>query len=421
MLGVYSVQDIYFNLSQFGLFLQNDTIFMTVHINNTVETLGRKVMSGDVIELPHLKDDYALNDFSQAMKRFYVVEDINRAAEGFSVTWYPHLYRLKLKPIMDSQEFKDILDLPQNTDTYAGVWSDSVHYYQNQTVTYNGKLYKVLEDCYAVEPPNSQFFQDITDGNTLRDLMSTYAKEKALNDAVLAEAEAAAPMSGYDTRNFYTLQLDTQGNADIVTVGTDSSNVTPTPTKIGYQGYLIGAGIPPNGAPYGFGIQFPLTPADGDYFLRTDYLPNRLFRYDGKRWVKFEDKVRMTKTNTDNREIQKTYFINNTEYTGFKSLYTDTFIVKDPMVFRVSDLTQLLDLPNRKVGTSIDYNSKYGVEVYVNETVMPVTSVYSDGGKFTFITQYQLSLNDTVRWTIYAEKVEQRVALSKVLRPTADL
>jgi hypothetical protein len=78
--GVYNIQDIDFNLSQFGLFLQNDTIFITFHINDTVEKLGRKIIYGDVIELPHLKDDYALNDFKYSLKRFFVVEDVNRAS-----------------------------------------------------------------------------------------------------------------------------------------------------------------------------------------------------------------------------------------------------------------------------------------------------------------------------------------------------
>ena len=86
MRGIYNVQDIDFDMSQFGLFLQNDTLFMTIHINSSVKTLGRKIISGDVIELPHLKDEYALNDFSVALKRYYVVEDVNRAAEGFSPT-----------------------------------------------------------------------------------------------------------------------------------------------------------------------------------------------------------------------------------------------------------------------------------------------------------------------------------------------
>ena len=112
MRGIYSVSDVDFDMSQFGLFLQNDIIFMTIPINYSVKTLGRKIMSGDVIELPHLKDEYAANDFSVALKRYYVVEDVNRASEGFSHTWYPHLYRVKMKQIVDSQEFKEILDLP---------------------------------------------------------------------------------------------------------------------------------------------------------------------------------------------------------------------------------------------------------------------------------------------------------------------
>jgi hypothetical protein len=62
MRGIYNVSDTDFNLSQFGLFLSNDTIFITIHQNSSVKTLGRKIMSGDVIELPHLVDEYALND-----------------------------------------------------------------------------------------------------------------------------------------------------------------------------------------------------------------------------------------------------------------------------------------------------------------------------------------------------------------------
>ena len=51
------------------------------------------------------------------------------------------------------------------------------------------------------------------------------------------------------------------------------------------------------------------------FVLRTDYSPNRLFRYDGRRFVKIGDNVRQTMTNTDTRETQKTGFINNTKTT----------------------------------------------------------------------------------------------------------
>jgi hypothetical protein len=66
---------------------------------------------------------------------------------------------------------------------------------------------------------------------------------------------------------------------------------------------------------FGHGIGVPLGAAKGDYFLRTDFLPNRLFRYDSTRWIKMEDAVRMTLTNTDTRNTQKTGFINNTNTT----------------------------------------------------------------------------------------------------------
>ena len=273
--GIYNVQDIDFDMSQFGLFLQNDTLFMTMHINDSVKTLGRKIMSGDVIELPHLKDPHALNDFSLALKRFYVVEDVNRAAEGFSQTWYPHLYRVKMKQIVDSQEFKEILDLPAEEGS----------------------------------------------ANTLRDVLSTYEKEMQINEAVVAQAEADAPKSGYETQHLYTLQVDKDGKPELVTTDIDTldasqatllaDRVNQTPERNGYDGYLLGDGIAPNGEAFGHGIGFPTTHIKGDYFLRTDFLPNRLFRYDGNRWIKMEDAVRMTLTNTDTRTTIKTGFINN--------------------------------------------------------------------------------------------------------------
>jgi hypothetical protein len=269
MRGIYNVSDIDFDLSAFGMFLSNDTLFLTIHINSSVKTLGRKVISGDVIELPHLKDEYALNDYSVALKRFYVVEDVNRAAEGFSQTWYPHLYRLKLKQIVDSQEFKEILDLPAEEDSPGG--------------------------------------------NTLRDLLSTYDREMQINNAIVAQAEADSAKSGYDTSHYFSLQLDANGNTQLQ--DTDSDGLPDEMASVereGYSGYLLGDGIPTNGAPFGHGIQFPTSVELGDYFLRTDFAPTRLFRYDGTRWVKQEDNVRMTLSNTNTRSTQKGTFVNNT-------------------------------------------------------------------------------------------------------------
>mgnify|MGYP001168388992 FL=1 len=278
MRAVYNVQDIDFDLSQFGLFLSNDTLFMTIHINSSVKTLGRKIMSGDVIELPHLTDEYALNDYDVALKRFYVVEDVNRAAEGFSQTWYPHLYRLKLKQIYDGQEYKEILDLPASENSES----------------------------------------------TLRDVLSTYEKEMQINRAVVAQAELDAPKSGFDISHFYTvaknddgsvaLQTADQEDLDASMINTTADEIADRPDREGYSGYLVGTGdVAPNGAPFGFGIAFPQDNQQGDYFLRTDFFFFRMFKYDGKRWVKQNDDIRMTLSNTLEKQTQKASFINNTK------------------------------------------------------------------------------------------------------------
>jgi hypothetical protein len=349
MRGVYNVQDTDFNLSQFGLFLQNDTIFVTFHITDTVEKLGRKLISGDVIELPHLKDEYALNDLQFALKRFYVIEEVTRAAEGFSVTWYPHLYRAKCKPLVDSQEFKQILDEVANTEGYQGGWNVAITYYPGDTVTYNGITYEATAESTGVLPTDTNYWKT---ADTLRDIMSTYEKEMQITQAVLDQAEADAPRSGYDTSRFYNIQTDEEGNTELVTADSNEllipstdANGDPILDDNGevvymaatadtvyqsaehnrYRGYILGDGLPPNGAPFTQGIAFPINPSTGQYALRTDYLPNRLFRFDGVRWIKVEDNIRMTMSNLgpsdvaegarfedkDDRQTLKSNFINN--------------------------------------------------------------------------------------------------------------
>jgi hypothetical protein len=360
--GVYNISDIDFNLSQFGLFLQNDTIFITFHISDTIDKIGRKLISGDVIELPHLKDEYALNDLQFALKRFYVIEDVNRAAEGFSTLWYPHLYRAKCKPLVDSQEFKDILDRVANSEEDKGTWEPGFTYYLGDIVEGpDGKKYEVIvESVTGIAPPDSSFYEE---AQSLRDIVSTYEREMSITQAILDQADADTPKSGYDTTGYYTIQKDEEGNVELLRASSSdplipmsdkegnliqlldgtgnpvldekgdpvydykfASDEFQTPNYNGYQGYLVGDGVPPNGAAFSSGIAFPLAPVEGQYALRTDYFPNRLFRFNGKRWVKLEDNVRMTMTNLgasdvaegqpfegrDVRQTQKAGFVNNT-------------------------------------------------------------------------------------------------------------
>ena len=340
--GVYQAQDIDFDLSQFGLFLQNDTLFITFHYNDMIDHIGRKLMNGDVLELPNLKDYHPLSGdlVPKALPKFYVINDANFASEGFSQTWLPHLWRVKAVPLVGSQEYNDILN--QYMDTDGGIDGDD------------------------------------GEGNgsgTLAEFMCQHNKNLELNDAILTQAEVEVPLSGYDVSSFYIVSYDEYGDpvdtyglsvdagiitadstitvdsflptVDLIAITADVTAVTAdealsinsfigygvtvdsdtitvdltaesTTTLTGVNttgdlrlGYLVGDGLAPNGWPVTPGTTFPVNPALGDHVLRLDYKPNRLFRWDGSTWIKIEDSVR-TDLYLDG-ETQRSKFFNNIE------------------------------------------------------------------------------------------------------------
>jgi hypothetical protein len=248
--GQYNIQDNdQYDLTQFGLFLTSDTVFMNFHIESMVQSLGRKLMPGDVLELPHLRDDLLLGK-DEAVNRFYVVQEGARPSEGYDPMWWPHLWRVKLGPISDSQEYRDILGTGENAED-------------------------------------------------LRNLISQYQNDISINDAILEQAEndvAWDPQYRDNTHLYYDPEVP-----DKPTVGFD---------------YGSGGDQPPNGLQVvGSGNSFPTqNVSDGDYFLRTDFAPNRLFKKSGSRWIKISD---------DNRNVWAaanrvlTTFINNTDTTQY--------------------------------------------------------------------------------------------------------
>jgi len=390
--GHYQLQNLNFNLSQFGLFIDNDTVFMTVHLNDIITSLGRKPLAGDVMELPHLKDDFALNDFDVSMPRFFVIEEVDRPSEGYSATWYPHLYRIKLKKLTDSQQFSDILDKPAGEDSN-----------------------------YA-----------------LRDLLSTRNKELEINDAIVRQAEADSPLSGFETRHFYTLATDPiTGQTLLTTVDSDeidtsyasqlvdgNSNINAAslnaiPLRTGYTGYLFGDGYPPNGYVFGQGIRFPEMVAKDDYFLRLDFLPNRLFMFNGQRWLKVEDNVRMTLTNTDSRQTLKAGFINNNKF-----MYTDEIATDYVKLFK-GDTEFVTAINENSVGlylvlklevTILDFAiADYELLCTVENSVIKVTLPIIDD------TQVTIPFDGAWRVSMYNHREAERQSLSKALKPKADL
>jgi len=401
--GLYNVQNVDFNLSQFGLFIDNDTLYMTVHINDFIRYIGRKPISGDVLELPHLRDDFALNEFDFALPRYYVIEDVGRASEGFSVTWFPHLYRLKLKKVTDSQQFAQIFD--QNVKDANG---------------------------------------DAVANTTLRDLLSTHNQELAISDAVVQQAEIDVPKSGFETRQYYTISADPDSGKTVLNtadtaalLASNASNTvsasvgaTGVPQRSGYTGYLLGDGFPVNGHDFGFGIQFPSAPVADDFFLRVDTLPNRLYRFDGKQnsWIAVEDAVRMNMTNTNTRNTLKTGFINNHGWTyneavisDFVTLAVDAVRIRTIIDPGVVGLYLVLKLETTQIEYVVaDYPGFITTYNYISPTGISSTK-----------TQINLPIIDTVQqkipyagqWTVtfYNYRESQRQSISKALKPKADL
>ena len=277
MRGVYRTQDIDFDLTQFGLFLNNDTLFITFHYNKMIDTFG------------------------------------------FSPTWLPHLWRVKATPMVNSQEFQQIINQPFMPEN---IWDPGNFYPAGDIVNEGNTYYQANQPVPPGTPiTDTTYWTPITNPDTVGSQMSTRTRDLEINDAILTQAAVEVPLSGYDTVKFYILPTYANGAPAVNTLLASGSNLTgngvptagETPRADGYTlGYLTGDGIAPNGLPVTPGVSFPPHPAVGDYALRLDYYPNRLFRYDGGRWVKIEDKVRTGLDLDQAAETQRAGFVNNT-------------------------------------------------------------------------------------------------------------
>lgn len=251
MRGTYNLSDSDFDLKSFGLFLTGDTVFIEVHYNDMLKLVGRKLMNGDVIELPHLRDDALLNE-GKAINKFYVVEEGSKATSGYGSSWLGHVWRLKLTPMTASQEYADILD-QANTDPFG-----------------------------------------LVTGGTLGDLISNLSVELDQNEAIVDEAIKNVYARNFDTTQFYFVP------------GDESTTNNPW--------IFAGDGIPPNGAfLLGSGDSYPVDAPDGTYFLRTDYLPNALFLKIGSAWKMQELDYRRGRWSAASRLLDG--FISNTDTT----------------------------------------------------------------------------------------------------------
>lgn len=271
--GHYTPQDVNYDLSQFGIFLSSDVIRIQFHYNDMIDSLGRKLIAGDVLEFPNMQDT-TIFDNSVGINRYYVVQDALYAAGGYGNKWFPHIWMVRAKMLTASPEFKEIIDQASTGQTAGGVGQG-----------------------IGIMPPD---FADSADGNgnpgtgcnpDIRNNLDLFCKIINITDEIVREAEDNVFFDPkfFESANLY-IYVDEKGYPVI------GSN------------YFSGDGAPPNystnnndnltpsGPLVGAGVSFPPAMADGEYYLRLDYTPERLFQKRGNCYKLIEVNVLRTWT-----------------------------------------------------------------------------------------------------------------------------
>lgn len=284
--GHYTPQDVNYDLSQFGIFLSSDVIRIQFHYNDMIDSLGRKLIAGDVLEFPNMQDT-TIFDNSVGINRYYVVQDALYAAGGYGNKWFPHIWMVRAKMLSASPEYKEILDQASTGQTNGGVGQG-----------------------IGIMPPG---FADLADENgnpgtgcdpNIRNTLDLFCKIINISDQIVKEAEDNVFFDPkfFESANLY-IYIDEKGYPVI------GSN------------YFSGDGSPPNlstdnkdnlkpGGPLvGAGVSFPPALQDGDYYLRIDYNPERLFQKQGNCFKLIE--MNVLKTWTSYNRVLDTFIDNN--------------------------------------------------------------------------------------------------------------
>lgn len=265
--GHHQPQDVNYDLSQFGVFLSSDVIRITFHYNDMLDSLGRKLIAGDVLEFPSMRD-VPIFDNAVGINRYYVVQDALYAAAGYGQKWFPHIWLVRAKLITSSPEFSEIIDQAGSGQTAGGVGQG-----------------------IGIMPPG---FTDTSDPNgnpglgcnpDIKNSLDLFCKIIGITDGIVKEAEQNAFFDPkfFESANLY-IYLDPN---------TGDPNDRNTWFPIIGSNYFSGDGAPPNlstnnldnlvpGGPLvGAGVSFPPGMTDGQYYLRLDYYPERLFQKQG--------------------------------------------------------------------------------------------------------------------------------------------
>ena len=321
--GHHQPQDVNYDLSQFGIFLSSDTIRIQFGYTDMLDSLGRKIIAGDVLEFPSMRD-VPIFDNAVGINRYYVVQDALYAAAGYGQKWFPHIWLVRAKLMTASPEFKEITDQANTGQTDGGVGQG-----------------------IGIMPAG---FTDTADANgnpgigcnpDIKASLNLFCKIIDITDKNVAEAEKYAFFDPkfFESANLY-IYIDPETGYPVI-----GSN------------YFSGDGEPPNGGPLlGAGIAFPAGMQDGEYYLRLDYYPERLFQKQGNCYKLIE--VDVLKSWTAYNRVLDTFIDNNKD-----TLLSDGTVIPEKQA--VSQVVkQKVDLYAQR---KIDVTAKEGARAKIAE------------------------------------------------------
>lgn len=235
--GCYMVSESDFDLSQFGYLMSGDTIVLEFHTNDIIEKVGRKFMPGDVLELMHLRDDTSLDATAGVIKKYYVVHDSNRSAGGYGPTWFSHIWRCRCSPIVDTQEYRDILHNENLEDTELA------------------SLFMDLGDSDAGVTNHAKSGEY---GETQSVASSQAMEMKIRKEHARKEVEKRSQYANH----LYIRNSDFATQKGLIEWIYNNDGIPNDFTG----DYIVS------------GEEFPEDAPDGSYFIRSDYSPHRLFK-----------------------------------------------------------------------------------------------------------------------------------------------
>lgn len=224
----YDLVDTKTDLSKFNIDISAYPFSFIVSFIDSVRTLGRPIVIGDIIELPN---EVQFTPTLQPIKKYLEVTDVAWDTTGYTPNWRPILQRITAYPIIASQETMDVIDgFRREKDSLGFIDIDTTQ------------------------------VQDMTE----------------IADRVFEQAEANVPERG----------------ANSFEVAEIPSSVTTKPLNINPRGLYVEDALPPNGEKYTEGDTFPSNPQNGAYHRMTyaslnNNIPPRLFKFSivKNRWM----------------------------------------------------------------------------------------------------------------------------------------